>query len=309
VKDKVMEIEIEDVLIGSLSFTYFINRYLLIADVHAPDKIVHVFDKKNFSYITSTGDRGAGPNEITNFGAIGVNEADRIFYVSDFGKQRIYGFSLDSVLINPHYIPIEHIKMDTNQYPLNYLYINDTLSIGLFMLPISVSDYIPAVGKWNMRTGEIQLMNQNDHPQIDKKRTVFAASAEYGLFVECYRHHDLMVICDLDGNLKYNIYGQKWDNRRQNSINFYAGVSFCNDKIIALYFDGENNFATDVKGAITGANYSSKLIVFNIQGDYIKTLETGYRIQSFSFDRDNNRIIMVLDDEIQFAYLELDGLI
>jgi hypothetical protein len=46
-----------------------------------------------------------------------------------------------------------------------------------------------------------------------------------------------------------------------------------------------------------------------MEGDYIQTLETGYNISDFCYDKDNNRIIMSLDAEVQFAYLDLDGLV
>lgn len=49
--------------------------------------------------------------------------------------------------------------------------------------------------------------------------------------------------------------------------------------------------------------------VFNMKGDYLKTLVVGRPINYFCYDKDNNRIIMNLDDEIQFAYLDLEGLL
>ena len=309
VREKVKEIEIEDVIISRRSQVYLIDNYLIINDQYFPfDKCIHLFDKNDFSYVTSTGDRGPGPNELTIVGEIGVNEADRIFYVSDHGKVRIFKFDLDSVLADPNYYPKESIKLDNTQFPSDYQYINDTLSIGLFILPISNSDYRPSVAKWNMKTGKITLLNKYDHPEIERKRVRFAVSMEHGIFVECYWHHDLMTICDLDGNLKYYIYGRKWDNTTQNRINFYNSVTFCKDKIVALYSDGENNFIRE-KNGVARANYPTKLIVFDLNGDYIKTLETGYQIINFCYDKDNHRIIMVLDDEIQFAYLSLEGIL
>jgi hypothetical protein len=44
-----------------------------------------------------------------------------------------------------------------------------------------------------------------NHPDIERKRVCFAASAEYDIYVECYCYHDLMTICSLNGDLKYNI--------------------------------------------------------------------------------------------------------
>ena len=309
VRDKVKEIEIEDVLISRMSICYLMDQYLIIIDNEPWDKVIHLFDKNNFSYITSSADRGPGPRELTIPGRIGVNEADRIFYVSDHGKQLIYCFELDSVLSNPHYYPTETIKTDKTQFPDDYLYFNDTLSIGRFILPNGNGDYRPSVAKWNMCTGDITLLNQNDHPRIERKRITFSASYEHGIFVECYLHHDLMAICDLDGNLKYYIYGSRWDDRSQNSIQFFGSVAFCRDKIVALYTDGQPTFIEDKDGGIRRGDIPSKFIVFDINGDYIQTIETGYQISRFCYDKDNNRMFMILDDVIQFAYLDLYGII
>ena len=50
-------------------------------------------------------------------------------------------------------------------------------------------------------------------------------------------------------------------------------------------------------------------IIFDKTGDYLKTIETGYRIDDFCYDKDNNRIIMVLNDNNQFAYFDLNYII
>ena len=51
------------------------------------------------------------------------------------------------------------------------------------------------------------------HPEVERKRAMFAVSTEKDLIVETYNHHDLMTICNMNGDLKYNIYGPYWDNR------------------------------------------------------------------------------------------------
>jgi hypothetical protein len=301
VREKVKEIVIpeEDVMIGSFARLYLMGDYLIIADQRSPDKFIHLFDKNRFGYVTSTAYRGQGPGEIANLGTIGVDEVNRIFFVSDHGKQRIFGYELDSVLVNPfHYIPYVKMKMNESLFPDKYQYINDTLSIGLIIEPKGNNDFKPSVAKWNMNTGEIKFMKY-EHPDIKKKRIVFAASMEDNIYVECYTNHDLMTICSLNGDLKYNIYGRNYNNMETNKIHHYGKVVFCNDRIVAAYSGGDNN--TDY--------YPTKFLVFDLTGDYIQTLETGYRIDDFCYDKENNRIIMNLNDDIQFAYLELDGLI
>lgn len=150
-----------------------------------------------------------------------------------------------------------------------------------------------------MMTGEIQPMKYT-HPDIERKRATFAISPENNIYVECYRHHDLMTICSLDGDLKCNIYGSRWDKEKSNKFLHYGGVTFANDKIIASY-SGKNQRLKDYQ--------PTSFIIFSKDGEYLKTIETGYKIDDFCYDKDNNRIILVLNDSIQFAYLDLNGII
>jgi hypothetical protein len=295
VREKVKEIRIEDILISQTARLYLMDNYLIIGDYRSPDKYIHLFDRETFSYITSLADRGQGPGEITNMGHIEPNEAQRKFYVSDHGKQTIFSYDLDSVLGNPLYMPEVKMKMNKSQFPDRYQYINDTLSIGLIINPIGVANFAPSVGKWNMNTGEIIPMKY-EHPDIDKKRINFDVSMENGIYVECYSNYDLMTICNLKGNLKYNIYGPNW-TKQLNGLHHYSKVIFCKDKILAAYAGGD--YRSD-------KYFPTKFFAFDINGDYLQTIETGYRISDYCYDEKNNRIILNLDDEIQFAYFELD---
>lgn len=307
VQDKIIKIAMEDVPITIFAIPYILGDYLIVSDYKSPDKLIHIFNRNTFSYITSTADRGQGPNEITNMGHFGINEAERIFYVTDHGKQKIYTFYIDSILANPSYMPKEKIAMNEKLYPRSYEYINDTLSIGLFIKGIENSDYMPIVAKWNMYTGEIAPMKYMKHPEIERKRVSFAASKENGIFVECYWYHDLMTIGYLNGDFKCNIYGKKWDNTTSNTNGYYDNVVFCKNKIVASYL-GEERILEGENGELK-AVYPTKFIIFDENGNYIKTLETGYNIINFCYDERNNRIIMTLDDDLQFAYLSLDDII
>lgn len=307
VRDKVKEIKVDDILIGGNAQLCLMDNYLIISDPNSVDKMIHLFDKRNFDYVISTGYKGEGPEEITIIGHIGVDEAHRRFYVNDHGKQLIFSYDLDSVLISADYKPMIKMKMNQRQFPDKYQYISDTLCIGLVIEPIGSSDFKPTVAKWNMSTGEIRPMPY-EHSEIEKKRISFAASIENGIYVECYHYHDLMTICGLDGNLRCNIYGPNWDNRKSNKILYYADILFCRDKIIVSY-SGDDTFIKNQNGGIK-SKWPTKLMVFDVNGNYIQTLETGYGISDFCYDKENNRIIMSVDDvAIQFAYLDVGDLI
>ncbi len=279
------------------------DNYLIIKDSRSVDKIIHIIDKRTFIHVNSFAYKGLGPGEIANIGHIAFNKKERLLYVSDHGKNCIFSYPLDSILVNPDYLPGVKMKMNASQFPDEYHYVNDTLSIGVIIEPIGNNNFKPIVGKWNMNTGEITLMKY-EHPDIEKKRFICGVSIENGIYVEGHTNRDLMTICDLDGNLKWNIYGEDWDGADTRGKSYYRDIEFCGDKIIALYSGGEDYSRETGERLISGT-----LLVFNLNGDYQKTLETGLRITETCYDSENNRLILTCDDEIQFGYLDLDGLI
>jgi hypothetical protein len=305
---RIKEIRIEDPLIGSNPFLYTIGDYLIITDYKSPDEQVYLFDKNSFRYLRGTAKKGQGPYEIANIGFIGIDEEHGKFYVADNARLLILSYDLDSLLKDdPDYAPSVKLNMKDNAIPLEYEYFNDTLCIGMIAEPIGTNDFKPYVAKWNMTTGEIVPMKY-EHPRIKKKRTLFAVSREHGIYVECYSGHDMMSICSLDGELKYNVYGPHWDPEYSGRVDYYGYTVFCGDKILTLYSAGKNSWNQDPARGVV-ANWPTQFLVFDLEGNYLKTLETGYKIARICYDRENHRILMSLDDDIQFAWLDLDGVI
>jgi hypothetical protein len=299
VQEKVKWIEMEDVFISSINRLYLADDYLIISDSKSIDKTMYLFDKDSFRYVTGIAHRGKGPGEIANIGHIAIDKAQHKFYVTDHGKHCIFSYDLDSVISDPKYMPSVKMRMNGKLFPREYHYINDTFSICRMIEPIGNSDFSESAAKWNMNTGEFKIMNYT-HPDIEKKRVYVNASIEHGIYVEYYQHHDLMTICSLDGELKYNVYGRNWDSRKSNRVHHYGKGIFYKDRIIASYSGGDN---------FTDEYYPTKFLVFDLNGDYLQTLDTGYEIIDFCNDEDNNRIILSLNEEMQFAYLDLNGLI
>lgn len=303
VHDQIKEIPIGDLLIGFFSWPVVIDNYIFITDYKTVAEFVHVFDKNSFKYITSILPRGQGPGEIARIGGyIAEDKANRKFHVPDFGKYKIYSYDLDSAIADPAYLPIEKMKMNEQLVPDKYEYINDTLSIGTIIQRLGNGNFNPIVAKFNMKTGEITPMSYTINPHVRKKRVFFDLSMEHGIYVEAYMYHDLMTICSLDGELKYNIYGPNWDTEAHGK-NYFDNVKFCKDRIVVTY-SGERGITADRK-----VIYSTKFQVFDLEGNYLKTLETEYPIINYCYDEDNHRILMSLNGEMQFAYLDLGKLL
>jgi hypothetical protein len=301
IRDKVEEFKIEEPLISSLNRLYLMDHYLIIQDVKSSDELIHLFDKNDFTHLTSLAYRGQGPNELANMGMIAIDEAHRKFYVSDHGKQKIFSYDLDSVLSHSSYTPEVKMNLDETTFPDYYQLINDSISICRVIQPIGSNNFMPRVGRMNMNTGEIELMKY-EHPKITgRKRSSVAVSLEHGIYVEYYQNHDLMTICNLEGDLICNVYGPDWsEDSDKEAKAYYSHTIFCGDKIYATY-SGEKSITAEGL-----SNLPTKLLVFDIQGNYIQTLDAGLHITNFCYDKDNKRILLSLNDEIQFGYLSLD---
>ena len=305
-KQDIHEIQIEDVEISNFGTPYILNDYLIISDYNSFDKLIHIFDKNTFRYITSVGQQGQGPSEIANMGKIISDNERNIFYVIDHGHQSLLSFPMDSVLSNEFYVPQKKAGIDQTEFPFMMQYESDTLSYALFMRVLNPGDYTPVVAKWNMQTGEREFMPYVGHREVEKKRVSFAASPKYNLYTEVYWYHDLITICTLDGELKYNLYGKNWDNRKSNKEAYFDQVAFCKDKIIASYWGDRRMYNRDGGQHV---HYPDKLLIFDLEGNYISTLQIGYSILSFCYDDESDRLIFAFDDDIQFGYLDLDGII
>jgi hypothetical protein len=301
VRDRVKEIVIDDPLIGMPNSLYVMDDYLIIQDFKSFDKLIHLFDLNSFEYVTGVGERGQGPKELSNMGFITVDEANRRFYVTDHGKNRIFSYDLDSVLSkSPSYEHEPRLEMDEAIHPWWMQMLNDSIAFCRIIKPIGTNSFRPAAGKMNMLTGEITLMPYERPNLTGAKRLSVVASPEHGIYVEYHNNRDMITICNLDGDLICNIYGPDWITTFNRNIAHFSDAVFCGDRIYAKY-SGETMF--NEKGQ---ANWATKLHVFDLSGDYIQTVETGLRIVNFCYDKRNNRLIICFDDEMQFGYLELD---
>lgn len=302
VKELVTEIVIDTPLLSGMTTPYILGKYLILSDHQSKENLVFIFDKKDFSYIAGAVHPGEGPDEITMLGELIPDKVHHRLFVADYGKMKIMSYSLDSILLNPDCLPESKIDMNNSIIPTRLIYVNDTLCYACCMTVESGKPFQESLVTWNMKTGDIHPLISG-HPEIERKRIRYTVSLEKKLIAVSYNHHDLLATYDLKGNLKHYIYGSNWDNATSNAmIYYYKGIIICNDRIIVGY-SGESN-------PNTGPINVTHLLMYDLDGNYIKTLNVGYNMNAFCYDPEYNRIIMSLNDENrQFAYLDLDGLL
>lgn len=303
VSEKIVDIK-PRILFGSSIF-YILDEILIVAEISPRgDKGIHLFNKNTFEYIISTGIIGRGPGEIASLGRIGIDRKSKIFWVVDHGKKVMHKFPLDSILTNDNFKPSTYLDMDDELLIATFGFLNDSIVLGRAIHPLTHSTFNMTMTKLNTNTNEIKEYGY-EHPDCKGKKSIasFALSVEKDFYVNCYDECDLLTICDLNGNLKHNVYGPGWHDKDQDRKAYYFGVGIFNGKIIAAYI-GDLEFVFE--GNITRGAAPSTLLVFEKDGRYLKTIKTGYEFERFCIDEENKRIIAYfLDREEPLGYFDI----
>lgn len=308
VSDKVVEFEPDSsVLFGSNCGVSLFDQYLFITDPKSPDNQIHIFNKKTFEHLASTAPVGQGPDEITGIGDIVFLESQRKFYVTDFGKLCIYSYSLDSLLADPEYRPYVRLNIKEQIQPSSYQLLNDSLAIARIIYPTGISGFTLRTGLWNMNTMEYEPF-EDLHPELEKKRYAIGVFKEQNMVVECHFRYNVMSVRNIDGSLRYDILGKTQPINKKNWVEYYQGPPLlCKDKIVVAYLEKP---IFSIRQGIRKTTVPTQLLVFNLQGDYVKTLETKHNVWFPTYDKETNRIYFFqYESDSQFAYLDLDGLL
>ncbi len=303
VKDKIIDIDPQ--VIFGYALLDIADSILIIHDMDAKaGKSIHIFNKNTFSYLSGTGTIGRGPSEIASPGRIGINHKDKILWVQDMGNKVMWKFPIDSILKNPDFKPTYKIDLSYDSFLERFELLNDSIAIGK-AVQIKNAHWTMAMSKLNFNTNEIEKFGY-EHPEaIDRKsNSMFALSAAHNRYVNCYTLCDLLTICDMDGNLRYNVYGPGGMENEGLSYSYYNGVQIVDKYIIASYIGDIG--VIDHHGTLVG-NSPSKFVIYNLDGQYLKTIEIGYKFSSFCIDKENSRIILYFFDRYpELGYFEYD---
>lgn len=308
-RNNIVKAEIKDILteftIGR-SIVAIVGDILLVIDIQSTEEGIHLFNKNNFKYITTTGRIGKGPGEIVRYGTIGIDNKNNVFYMTDYGKDVLWRFNIDSILNNKEYMPEKVGDLPKDMFMGRFDILNDSIFLGKAIDVINYHTYTEVFRKFNIKSNKSTEFGYQ-HPETKKGKasSYIKISKKHDIYINCYYADDLMTICDLNGNLKYNIYGPDWGKNKNGRKHYYTGVDIFNDYIIASY-SGKEIFRYDEYKRLK-TNFPTKFLIFDIKGNYMKTIETGYEFHFFCIDEENKRVIAYFEDrENPLGYFNLD---
>jgi hypothetical protein len=281
--------------------------YLIVFDYQSFGSGMHLFDKNNLQYLSSTGVTGKGPNEIVNYSASSIvsNYKKNKFIVFDYSKLKMFEFDIEKAICNNKYMPKCITKLNSRNFPGNVKFYKDSILIGKIDKVINHHTLRESLGMYNYYTHKVNIF-EYEHPEIESHsdtKSIFNISIRNKLLASAYMNKDLLSIYNLDGSVKLNIYGSEWGKKCHHEY-YGAGIDFYKEFIICTYLS-DKPFSYD-ENKRPKSIYPTKLVVFDIDGNFISTLETKHEIAHIASDEENDRLyIYFVDLETPVSYIDL----
>lgn len=280
-----------------------LENHLIIQDVsRLTNKFIHIFNKNSLEYLTSIGDIGEGPREFMNSGKIAIGQKANEFWVPDHSKLQVFKIDLDSAILDSEYKPNFSIPMKNDFFLTRFQFISDSIAIGSGLEVLSPSTFRNSLGIWNIKNDSVGKFGY-EHPNLVGERTnaFFSYSKKHQMLALAYSTHDILSVFDMNGNIKFNIIGEReFDNERR-SLKFFDQVIFAENQIVTTYL-GDSGTVLD-EGAAPRGRGPSKFLFFDLEGNLKKVIETNHEVYDFTVDEENQRIFCYfIDREIPIGY-------
>lgn len=296
VKEKIQTFEPNGRYFGSMVTASIYDDILILVDMQSSDSLIFLYDLNNLGCLASTGIRGRGAGEIARIGSVVIDEYNHKFYIADHATYKMLSYDIDSLIrMKQEYEPDLKWKMIPSRFPNGFVVVSKDKAIAKMIEPIGNSDYGMSLSAMNLEDGN--MLDFDDlHPEISKRRFSLAVSSSNKIIVEAFSSQNLLTIADLQGNIICDVVGKDASERKA----YYTAVAITNNRIFAA-FSGKN--FRDYEAFLT-----SKIDVFDFDGNYIKTLDVGYNVRHLYYDNKRNRLFFIFEDTIQFGFLDLNDL-
>ena len=294
-------VDISDMLpeMHAATQVYIIGDTLIFHDTKSIDRQFHAFDVKTHRPLGSFGKFGNGPGEIANFAYIFIDAEKRILYGTNFNQWNVAGFQLDSALADTTYNAFVKAKLIGTEghstVPKSPYLINDSIAVCSRLVPAEDwSSFKNSLGCLNINSGESYSLN--DMLGDKDSKNVIATSPKENLIVAVATTHDWIRFFDMGGNLKNSLFGPDFVEKKTKNLIYFHSVLITDDKFFASY-DGKK---------IQPRTEYEDIVVFNHDGEYIKSLRVYGAIWGLAYHKGTNRLYVTLDGEPQFSYIQLD---
>ena len=305
VSSKITDLETEQIIANPL--LTISGDFLVVTDANASfEKGIHLFDKNTLAYLGSTGIMGEGPGQISRYGEVAVTPNGKEFWMPDFEKLKLFKFDIDSVLMDDEYLPTVSKPFAYDFFLSRMKFISDSVALGTGLEVLSPSTFRTSLGRWNINAGTIEKFG-DEHPQLINERTnaFFDYSYKHNLMALAHINHDILAIYNADGSIKFHLLGEKEFENDNRKLKFFGEVHIGDEWIVTSYL-GSEGFILEENQQPKSVG-KSKLLLFDLEGNLSKVIETGSEIRYFAVDDENKRVLCYfLDREVPLGYFSLE---
>jgi len=290
------------------------DSVLIISNTAESENQFHIYDRKSFKYLGSSGKVGRGPSEIVNPGLATLDSKKGVFWFLDFGSRKIWKFNIERMVKVRNYLPESFVPMPNVFVILFYYPFRDNLFsfiendpkklISFFNEKGEILDSLAIPDKINFyKPEELKLALRDYNPYY-----LYTFHPSLGKAVIANRFSDILVIIDLKGNILRKVYGPNNNNQVPNPANndliktYYNTISSDDNFIYCLYLNKKSLNEQQV------SNSPNKILVYNWDGKPIAEINLEFTTGSFVIDKGNNRIVSYSTQVDDLVYYDLPKL-
>ncbi|MFI3306748.1 MAG: hypothetical protein R3Y68_09630 [Rikenellaceae bacterium] len=311
VSEKLVEVDLgEDILLGQGDVS-IVGEYLLVSDYTSKKELLHIFDRTSFDHIWSGLRKGRGRGEVQWLTKISADEERGCFFT--IGRGKAVAYNVDSLMNMRDYTPANYgstrfrdDSFDGTRSVGSIEYVNDTLSFSsIISIPkdggvrvrngvVKIKGGSMQIAQFNTTQGGVNIVGRS-YPDDVEPFFCGTGSLRHNLIAEGHQSKDLLSLHDLEGNLICNVFGPDWESLDE-KIGFKT-LSIIEDQIFATY-SGRNFDETEMEPEC--------ITIFDINGEYLKTLDFGVGIFNYTYDRKGDRLILFVEsEENPIVYLDM----
>jgi len=300
ISQDVIPFDTDSIQIGAGARIYTSDSLVIIKDGQSNDMLLTIIDIQTLKTKGQIAKFGPGPDEVAVPGAVFIDRDNKSISIFDYGQLKISSYNIDSALVMDKYCPTTISNFNNQQFPDRYVHVNDTLG---FARSITIDPkkkgYTQGICRYNITTGE--LTDISGPSRMEGLKSLFGISVADRIIAEGATNNDILNIYDFNGRLLHEIKGPDYEPQVVKGKVFFREIKVIPDYILAAYSgraSGENAYSAD------------RIHVYNHDGSYVKTLIIGKDITDMAYDNTSNRLFCIFNDEnIQFGYIELDGIL
>lgn len=305
VADSITFVKLDEVM-GTVDLSAFDTLMVVRERFPADDRFLHIYDIRSFEHLAHIGKIGKGPNEVILPGYINSHIDSSSFWLWDADREIQWRYHLDSMLVDPNYQPSEFVKLDIIMPICRFAMTDDSTFLGMAFIPTSTSTFRTDMVKFNTHSGKVAHYGYQHEGLSDRhSNSLFAMSLRENVYVQAHVYCQLLSIFNADGSLRCDVVGDDYGDDIQDGRDYFGRVLITGNLIVVGY-NGEDSFRLD-KYKRMETTCPTKLLVFDLDGNHLATIETGNEIVSFCIDESNNRVICYFNGcENPLGYFNFD---